>query len=129
MIHRAILGSVERFFGALIEHYAGAFPVWLSPVQVAVIPITDAHNDFAKKIKEDLQQADVRVIIDARNESLGKRIRENTMRKIPYVLVVGDKEVQENKVSVRAYSGGDLGSMDVAGFTEKVVKESKEKTS
>ncbi len=110
MIHRAILGSVERFIGTLIEHYGGAFPLWLAPVQAMVIPIKDSHQPYAEKVKENLQGKGLRVIIDARNESLNKRIREGTMQKIPYLLVVGDREASSEQVSVRKRSAGDLGS-------------------
>jgi threonyl-tRNA synthetase len=109
MIHRAILGSIERFIGTLIEHYGGAFPVWLAPTQAAIIPINEKHNVYAGEIKELLQKEGLRVIIDQRNESLNKRIRENTVKKIPYVLIVGDKEIAEKMVSVRKYSKGDCG--------------------
>ncbi|MCB9758101.1 MAG: threonine--tRNA ligase [Candidatus Omnitrophica bacterium] len=101
MIHRAILGSLERFIGNLIEHYAGAFPTWLAPVQVALIPIATEHQAFAKEVKEELQKNGIRVIIDERNESLGKRIREATLKKIPYMLVLGEKEIASKEVAVR----------------------------
>lgn len=127
MIHRAILGSVERFLGTLIEHYAGAFPLWLAPVQADIIPINDNHLDFCKQLKDNLQINGLRVIIDQRKESLGKKIREGTIRKIPYILVVGDKEVDEEKVSVRHYSGGDLGSMGFNDFINRTKEDLKEK--
>jgi len=123
MIHRAILGSVERFFGTLIEHYAGAFPLWLAPVQVQVIPINTQHVDFANKIKDGLLKEGIRVIIDDRNESLGKRIREGTMRKIPYQVIIGDKEIAENKVALRHYGEGDKGSTELEGFLKTLKKE------
>ena len=110
MIHRAILGSVERFVGTLIEHYAGAFPLWLAPVQAMVIPIKDTQRPYAEKVKEKLQGVGLRVIIDARNESLNKRIREGTLQKIPYLLIVGDREESSRQVSVRKRTSGDLGS-------------------
>ena len=116
MIHRAILGSVERFLGTLIEHFAGAFPAWLAPTQAIIIPISDKHDDFAASVKEDLQKAGLRVIIDARNESLNKRIREGTVKKVPYLLIVGDKEVEASKVAVRKYGDGDLGTLTVTEF-------------
>lgn len=110
MIHRAILGSVERFIGTLIEHYGGAFPLWLAPIQAVIIPISSNHAQFAQSVKDILQKAGARVIIDGRNESLGKRIREHTVKKIPYLLVVGDKEIENNSVSIRKYGEGDAGS-------------------
>ncbi|MCK5082962.1 MAG: threonine--tRNA ligase [Candidatus Omnitrophica bacterium] len=123
MIHRAILGSVERFFGTLIEHYGGAFPVWLAPTQVAIIPIREEHAAYAVKIKEDLQRKGLRGIIDQRNESLNKKIREGTVKKIPYLLVVGDKEVQDQTVSVRKYAQGDQGTCASVAFIERIEKE------
>jgi len=123
MIHRAILGSVERFIGTLIEHYGGAFPAWLAPTQVAIIPIRDTHNDYASSIKEDLQNQGVRVIIDKRNESLNKRIREGTIKKIPYLLIVGDKEVQNKQVAVRRYGEGDKGTVNSNDFIEQIKQE------
>ncbi len=123
MIHRAILGSLERFIGTLIEHYGGAFPVWLAPTQAQIIPIASQHNDYAERVKDGLQKAGVRVIIDARNESLGKRIREGTVKKVPYLLVVGDKEVQENKVAVRKYGTGDQGAQELKAFISQIQDE------
>jgi threonyl-tRNA synthetase len=123
MIHRAILGSLERFLGTLIEHYAGAFPLWLSPTQVVIIPIREGHNDFAFRVKEDLQAAGLRVIIDGRNESLNKRIREGTVKKIPYLLIVGDKEVSQNAVAVRKRIEGDQGSVPLAEFIKRIQQE------
>ncbi|MBF0571822.1 MAG: threonine--tRNA ligase [Candidatus Omnitrophica bacterium] len=111
MLHRAILGSLERFIGTLIEHYAGNFPLWLAPNQVAVIPIKNEHQNFAMQIKKVLQQADIRVVVDDRNESLSKRIREASVKKIPYQIVIGDKEVQSSQVAVRLQNGSDLGAM------------------
>ncbi len=123
MIHRAILGSLERFIGTLIEHYAGAFPVWLAPMQVLLIPLKEEHVAFVQSIKEDLQNKGLRVIIDARNESLNKRIREGTMRKIPYLLILGDKEVSQKKVAVRKRVDGDIGTMTLEEFTSHIQKE------
>lgn len=125
MIHRAIFGSVERFIGTLIEHYAGAFPVWLAPTQVAIIPIKEEHGAYAAKIKEDLQEKGLRGIIDQRNESLGKRIRENTVKKIPYLLIVGDKEVEGKVVAVRRYGEGDQGTCSLDVFIGKICEEVK----
>ena len=123
MIHRAILGSVERFIGTLIEHYGGAFPMWLSPTQVAIIPIREEHRDFAGQVKENLQNQGLRVIIDDRKESLNKRIREATVTKTPYTFIVGDKELEAKTVSVRKYSEGDLGSFSVADIGKRLVGE------
>ncbi len=116
MIHRAILGSIERFVGMLIEHYGGAFPVWLAPTQVLIIPIKAEHNEYALSVKDDLQKGGLRVIIDPRNESLNKRIREGTVKKIPYLLIVGDKEAREKTVAVRRYGQGDQGAIGVDLF-------------
>lgn len=123
MVHRALLGSMERFFGILIEHYGGAFPVWLAPVQVAIIPIKEAHEVYASTIKERLQAEGLRVIIDARNESLNKRIRENTVKKYPYILILGDQEMNGGTVAVRRYSEGDLGSIDTEGLIDRIKAE------
>ena len=123
MIHRAILGSVERFIGTLIEHYGGAFPVWLAPTQVTIIPIKEENSTYATKIKEDLQSKGLRCIIDQRNESLNKRIREGTMKKIPYLLIVGDKEVDNNSVAVRKYGEGDQGARDLSTFIQQICDE------
>ncbi len=111
MLHRAILGSLERFIGALIEHYAGNFPLWLAPTQVAIIPIKNEHQSFVAQVKTALQQADIRVIVDDRNESLSKRIREASVKKIPYQIIIGDKEAQSSQVAVRLQNGSDLGAM------------------
>ena len=113
MLHRAILGSLERFIGTLIEHYAGNFPLWLAPNQVTIIPIKNEHQSFAMQIKTALQQADIRVIIDDRNESLSKRIREASVKKIPYQIIIGDKEAQSSQVTVRLQNGSDLGIMSL----------------
>ncbi len=123
MIHRAILGSVERFIGTLIEHYAGAFPLWLAPVQVMIIPIKDSHQAYAQKVKENLQGQGLRVIIDARNESLNKRIREGTLQKIPYLLVVGDREVSSGQVSVRKRQAGDQGNKTIEDLSSQLQRE------
>lgn len=111
MIHRTAFGSIERFFGILIEQYAGAFPTWLSPVQVKVLPISDKFNDYAKKVKEDLEKLSIRVELDDRSEKIGFKIREAQMQKIPYMFVVGEKESMEGTVSVRERQKGDIGSM------------------
>ena len=128
MIHRAVFGSVERFIGTLIEHYAGAFPLWLAPVQVAVIPIKDENQEFANQVKDNLQKNGIRVIIDARNESLGKRIREGAVKKIPYLLVIGDKEVETQQVAVRKRIVGDQGGLTVEAFLKQLQQEIETKT-
>ncbi|MBI5399447.1 threonine--tRNA ligase [Candidatus Saganbacteria bacterium] len=109
MVHRAILGSIERFFGALIEHYAGAFPLWLAPVQVILLPIADRHNDYAQSVADKLKAEGFRVEVDSRREKIGAKIRDAQMQKVPYMLIVGDKEAQEQTVSVRHRSQGDQG--------------------
>ena len=127
MIHRAIFGSLERFVGTLIEHYAGAFPIWFAPVQIAIVPIRDEHVAFAEEVKTNLQSVGLRVTIDGRNESLNKRIRENTVKKIPYILILGDKERDSRSVAVRKYSEGDLGTLSVDDFTKQVKDEVEKK--
>jgi threonyl-tRNA synthetase len=116
MVHRALMGSLERFFGVLVEHYSGAFPVWLSPVQVMIIPIADRHLDYAKKVEAVLKVDGLRVQIDERSERMNSKIREAQMQKIPYMLVVGDKEVEAGAVSIRLRSGEDLGRNPLAEF-------------
>jgi len=118
MIHRAIVGSPERFFGILIEHYAGAFPFWLAPVQIRIIPVSEKHNEDAKKLKEEL--SDFRVEVDTENETMGKKIRNGETQKIPYLLIVGDKEKEAKSVAVRKRGEGDLGMMKLNKFIEKV---------
>jgi len=127
MIHRALLGSIERFFGMLIEHYAGAFPVWLAPVQAKVVCITDKQLDYAKGVREKLLSAGIRAELDARPEKIGFKIREAAMEKVPYILVVGDKEVQQNMVAVRERGGKDLGVMSLDDFMNNVQKLIQEK--
>lgn len=123
MIHRALLGSIERFFGILIEHYAGAFPLWLSPVQVKILPLSEKHISYAEKVAALLTDADVDVEIDRRNEKIGYKIREAQMEKVPYMLVLGDKEVESGSVSVRSRKEGDLGAQSARGFVERVKEE------
>jgi len=128
MIHRALLGSIERFFGMLIEHYAGAFPVWLAPVQAKVVCITDKQLDYAKGVRDKLLAAGIRAELDARSEKIGFKIREAAMEKGPYILVVGDKEVQQNMVAVRERGGKDLGAMPLDKFMNAVQKLVQEKS-
>jgi len=127
VIHRAPLGSHERFVGFLIEHYAGAFPVWLSPVQVTIVPISNKFNGYAKNILEKLKEENIRVELDERNESVGKKIREAELQKVPYILVVGEKEEKNKTIAVRQRGKGDIGSVKPEKFIEKLRKEIKEK--
>jgi threonyl-tRNA synthetase len=122
MIHRAINGSAERFLALLIEHYAGAFPLWLAPVQVAVIPVSDKFNSYGKKVAQKLMEAGIRVELWDQNESVGKKIREGELQKIPYLLVVGEKERKQNTVSVRERGKGDTGSRKLDKFIASVIK-------
>jgi threonyl-tRNA synthetase len=123
MLHRAILGSLERFIGTLIEHYAGNFPLWLAPNQVMIIPIKDEHQSFAMQIKTALQQADIRAVVDDSHESLSKRIREASVKKVPYQIIIGDKEVQSSQVSVRLQNGNDLGTMGLEALLGRLKKQ------
>ncbi|MCU7492474.1 MAG: threonine--tRNA ligase [Ignavibacteria bacterium] len=123
MIHRALLGSIERFMGVLIEHYGGAFPVWLAPTQVAVVPISQNFYDYAKTVADELKKYDVRVELDKRNEKIGYKIRDWETKKVPYMLIVGEKEAQSNMVSVRKHKTGDLGSMALDEFRAKILDE------
>lgn len=123
MIHRAILGSFERFIGILTEHFAGAFPVWLAPVQVKILPIADKHKEYAEKLLDTLENAGLRVEIDTREEKIGYKIREAQLQKIPYMLIIGDKEVESNGVGVRSRKDGDIGQMSVEDFISKISKE------
>ncbi len=118
MLHRAILGSLERFIGILIEEFAGAFPAWLAPVQAVVMPITDKQADYVREIEKSLRDQDFRAISDLRNEKIGFKIREHTLQKIPYQLIVGDKELENRTVAVRTRSGKDLGNMSLERFAE-----------
>jgi threonyl-tRNA synthetase len=127
MVHRALLGSLERFFGVLVEHYAGAFPLWLAPVQAVVVPVSENQKAYAREVGEELRKLGVRVQVDDRNEKLGYRIREAQVQKVPYMLVVGDKEVEAKSVSVRHRQAGDLGPQDVASFGARVVRLSAER--
>jgi len=120
MLHRALLGSVERFLGVLIEHYAGAFPIWLAPVQAVVIPISERHHEYARKVMSRLAESNIRVEIDDRNEKMGYKIRAAQTKKIPYMLVIGDKEAQSGGVSVRNRFQGDEGAQSLESFLEKI---------
>ena len=123
MIHRVIFGSIERFIGILIEHFAGAFPTWLAPVQVKVLPISDKYMDYAQKVLDELNNSGVRAEIDTRAEKIGYKIREAQMQKIPYMLVVGAKEEEENLVSVRSRFAGDEGQKSLDAFVASVAEE------
>ncbi len=122
MVHRALFGSIERFFGVLIEHYAGAFPLWLAPVQIGLVPISERHHAYAEKIQQQLQKHGFRVELDGRNEKMNAKIRDFTMQKVPYVLVMGDKETEAGSVSVRARGKGDQGSVAFDEFVTRVLK-------
>jgi threonyl-tRNA synthetase len=125
MIHRALFGSYERFIGILLEHLEGELPVWLAPVQAIVLPIADRHNDYVASIRDQLLQRGVRVEVDDRTESVGRKIRDAELRKVPFMLVVGDRERDAGEVSVREHRGGDTGSETVAAFAERLVDESR----
>ena len=127
MIHRVALGSIERFIGILIEQYAGKFPVWLAPTQVKILPISDKYMDYANEVKKALFDAGVRVEMDDRAEKIGFKIREAQLQKVPYMLVVGEKEAAENQVAVRSRDKGEMGSMNLADFVSMVVKEDAER--
>ena len=120
MLHRAIVGSLERFISILIEQYAGALPTWLSPVQVVVLSITDSHAEYAQSVAQSLQKQGFRAVVDLRNEKIGYKIREHSVQKVPYQVVVGDKERDENQVAVRARGNVDLGSMPLSAFVERL---------
>lgn len=128
MLHRTIYGSIERFIGILIEQYAGAFPAWLAPVQVRILNITDDQADYVNKVADQLKENGFRVETDLRNEKIGYKVRESMLQKVPYMIVVGDKEMNEEKVAIRSRKGGDLGKMDLKEFMEKLSKEVKEKS-
>ena len=127
MIHRALLGSIERFFGVLIEHYAGRFPLWLAPVQVRVLPITDDFNDYGRQIQESLMENGFRAELDSRSEKIGHKIRESELQKIPYMLIIGAKEKESGTVSVRLHGKGDVGSFEPAELIEILKAEKNDK--
>ena len=129
IIHRAPLGTHERFIGFLLEHYAGKFPVWLAPLQVKILPISDKFMDYANEVKAALLHAGVRVEIDERQEKIGKKIREAELSRVPYMLVVGEKEVAENKLSIRRQGKGDAGSLALQEFVENIIVEIAERRS
>ena len=119
MIHRALMGSIERFFGVLIEHYAGAFPVWLSPIQVEIIPIADRHLDYAHEVLKKLKAEGLRAEVDERGERMNAKIRDAQNQKIPYMLVIGDKEMESGQVALRERSGANPGAIALSQFIEK----------
>ncbi|MEI6334254.1 MAG: threonine--tRNA ligase [Methylococcaceae bacterium] len=123
MLHRAILGSLERFIGILIEQYAGTFPVWLAPVQVVVLDIAERHAEYASQIMRYLEQEGVRIKIDLRNEKIGFKIREHSMQRVPYLVIIGDKELQDQNITVRTQKGEDLGSLSISEFAERLKQE------
>jgi len=120
IIHRAVTGSTERFMAMIIEHFAGAFPVWLSPVQAMVIPIADRHIEYANQVMETLKAAGIRVEVDARSERMNAKVRDAQLQKIPYMLVVGDKEAAENAVAVRLRTNENLGATPLSSYVERV---------
>ncbi|HOE39407.1 MAG TPA: His/Gly/Thr/Pro-type tRNA ligase C-terminal domain-containing protein, partial [Bacteroidales bacterium] len=126
MIHRAIFGSMERFVAVLIEHTAGKFPLWLTPQQVVILPISEKFNNYSQKVLDLLKNCDIRGEIDDRNEKIGRKIRDNELNRIPYLLIVGEKEVENNTISVRKQGEGDLGVMEIEEFVELINKEIKE---
>jgi threonyl-tRNA synthetase len=123
IIHRAPLGTHERFIGFLLEHYAGKLPVWLSPLQVKILPISDKFLNYANEVKSKLRKVNVRVDIDDRNEKIGKKIREAELSRVPYMLVAGEKEMNEGKVSVRRQGKGDIGSQNIEEFINMIIDE------
>ena len=127
MIHRVVLGSIERFIGVITEHFAGAFPTWLAPVQVKLLPITDRTMDYARKVMQTLDEAGIRCELDDRNEKIGKKIRDAQMEKVPYMLVLGDKEAEEGTVSIRSRKSADEGAMTVDAFLARILDEVKAK--
>ncbi len=125
MIHRAIFGSFDRFIGIITEHFAGAFPTWLAPVQIRILPIADKHKEYSEKLKKQLEDLDLKVELDEREEKIGYKIREAQLQKIPYMLIIGDKEVEANTVGVRSRKDGDIGQMSVEDFVQKIQEEIK----
>ncbi|MFN2612812.1 MAG: threonine--tRNA ligase, partial [Solirubrobacterales bacterium] len=123
MIHRALLGSMERFAGVLIEHYAGRFPLWLAPTQAIVLPVGDRHNGYARKVASELRSGGFRVRVDERSESVGRKIRDAELARAPYMLVVGDREAEGDRVAVRSHEGGELGPMSVSELTGRLQAE------
>ena len=123
MIHRAPFGSMERFIAVLIEHTCGKFPLWLTPDQVVVMPISEKYNDYAREVAKTLNKQDIRTFVDDRNEKIGKKIRDNELKRIPYLLIVGEKEMENNEVSVRKQGGIDLGTKKITTFAADLLEE------
>jgi len=128
MIHRALMGSLERFFACLLEHYGGAFPLWLAPVQAVVIPIAERHHEHAEPVRARLAAAGIRVEVDPRSEKMGAKIREHTLQKVPYLLIIGDREVESGEVSVRRYKIGEIGSMDVGALAASMAEQIRDRS-
>ena len=128
MIHRVCFGSIERFIGILIEHFAGQFPTWLAPVQVKVLPISEKFEDYAKRVNEELEEAGIRSEVDYRAEKIGYKIREARNERVPYIIVVGEKDASANKVSLRSRKSGEEGQKDLSEVIERIVKEIKERS-
>ena len=126
-IHRAPLGTHERFIGFLLEHYAGKFPTWLAPLQVKILPISDKFLDYSNTILQTLKNADIRVEIDERNEKIGKKIRDTELARVPYMLVIGEKEMNEKQVSIRRQGKGDMGVKKLDDFVSEIILEVKER--
>ena len=127
MIHRAPFGSLERFIAVLIEHTAGKFPLWLNPEQCTILPISEKYNEYGREILNLLKNYDIRGLVDERNEKIGRKIRDAEVNKIPFMLIIGEKEASENKVSVRRQGSGDLGSFTIEEFASIISKEIEEK--
>ncbi len=123
MVHRALMGSLERFFGVLIEHYAGIFPLWLAPVLVSVLTIAERHDVYARQVHEALRRAGIRSETNSDNEKIGYKIREATMRKVPYLIIIGDKELEDQKVTVRKRDGENIGPFTIDEFMLIIVEE------
>jgi threonyl-tRNA synthetase len=123
MIHRAPFGSMERFVAVLIEHTAGKFPLWLTPEQAVILPISEKYNDYAKKVLKLLNNSDIRAVLDDRNEKIGKKIRDNELKRIPYLIIVGEKEMEQEEIAVRKQGDGDKGSMKLEDFVKLVNQE------
>lgn len=123
MIHRAPFGSFERFISLLIENTAGNFPTWLAPTQVAILPIIDQFSEYAEKVKIELKNNDIRCKLDNRNEKIGRKIRDAEVGKIPYMLIIGEKEIENNTLSIRKHGEGDIGELTLNQFIDKVIKE------
>ena len=129
MLHRATFGSLERFVAVLIEHCEGKFPLWLNPEQVAILPVSEKYNDYAKNLLNSLNNSDIRGFVDDRNEKVGKKIRDTEVKKVPYMIILGDKEIGSNTVSVRKQGEGDIGTLSEKEFITLINKEIEAKLS